>query len=108
MCPLGVGTSRLTHALETGAAKLWSLLIGVNHYWDENLPSLRYSAFDCQGLGEALIEATQGFPRKETIVHHDFAEQAPTLETVRASLRQIAAAAKPRILSCFTFPGMEC
>lgn len=105
MSPLSVGTSRSTHALETGEAKLWSLLVGVNSYLDENLPCLRYSASDCQGLAEALTEATQGFPRKEVIVHHDFAELPPTRETVGASLSSIVAAAKPEDTILLYFSG---
>lgn len=105
MSPLSVGTSRSTHALETGEAKLWSLLIGVNSYQDDNLPSLRFSAFDCQGLGEALTEATQGFPRKEAIVHHDFTLRPPTLEAVRESLLEIVAAAKPEDTILLYFSG---
>lgn len=105
MSPVSVATSRSTHALETGEAKLWSLLVGVNQYWDRNLPSLRYPAFDCQGLGEALAEATQGFPRKELIVHHDFAAASPTLETVQVSLKQIVAAAKPEDTILLYFSG---
>lgn len=105
MSPLSVGTSRSTHALETGEAKLWSLLIGVNSYEDDNLPSLRFSASDCQGLGEALTEATQGFPRKEAIVHHDFTLRPPTLEAVRESLLEIVAAAKPEDTILLYFSG---
>lgn len=104
MSPLSVSTSR-THALETGEAKLWSLLVGVNQYWDDDLPSLRYSAFDCQGLAEALSTATQGFPRKEVIVHHDYAKLPPTLETIRASLKQIARAAAPEDTILLYFSG---
>lgn len=105
MSPLSVGTSRSTHALETGEAKLWSLLVGVNSYQDDNLPCLRYPAFDCQGLAEALVEATQGFPRKEVIVHHDQADLTPTLESVEASLKQIVAAAKPEDTILLYFSG---
>ncbi len=104
MSPLSVGTSRSTHALETGEAKLWSLLVGVNSYQDDDLPCLRYSAFDCQGLASALLEATQGFPRKEVIVHHDFAAP-PTLELVQASLKRIVAAAKPEDTILLYFSG---
>ncbi len=105
MSPLSVGTSSSTHALETGEAKLWSLLVGVNSYQDDNLPCLRYPAFDCQGLAEALLEATQGFPRKEVIVHHDQADLTPTLESVEASLKQIVAAAKPEDTVLLYFSG---
>lgn len=75
MSPLGVGFSGSTKILKTGEAKLWILLVGVNEYQDRGLPSLRYPALDCQGLEEALFKATQGFPNKEVIVHHDFAAQ---------------------------------
>ncbi|KYC35410.1 peptidase C14 [Scytonema hofmannii PCC 7110] len=89
MCPLGVGTSSSAHTLTTGEAKLWVFLVGVNHYQDESLPSLRYPAIDCQGLAEALAKATRGFPKKEVIIHHDFGTHPPTLETVRRSLQQL-------------------
>lgn len=105
MCPVSVGTSRSTYALETGEAKLWGLLVGVNQYRDENLASLRYSAFDCQGLGDALTDATQGFPRKEIIIHNDLAAQPPQVDTVRASLKQIVAAAKPEDTILLYFSG---
>jgi uncharacterized caspase-like protein len=105
MCPVSLSTSRSARNLETGQAKLWMLLVGVNHYQDEYLPSLQYSALDCQGLGEALAQATQGFPNKEIIIHHDEAEQIPTLDTVRTSLKQIVAAAKPSDIVLFYFSG---
>ncbi|MFE1747417.1 caspase family protein [Coleofasciculus sp. H7-2] len=105
MSPVSVGTSRSTLALETGQAKLWLLLVGVNQYRDERLPSLRYSAVDCQGLADALAGATQGFPQKEVRIHHDFAAQLPQLASVRTSLQQIAAAAKPQDTILFYFSG---
>jgi uncharacterized caspase-like protein len=91
--------------LETGEAKLWSLLVGVNQYQDARLPSLSYSAADCQGLTEALAEATQGFPSKEPIAHHDYASHPPTLAAVRASLEQIVAAAQPQDTILLYFSG---
>ncbi|MBD2167702.1 GUN4 domain-containing protein [Calothrix membranacea FACHB-236] len=105
MCPVGVRTSHSTHALETGVAKLWLLLVGVNQYEDEQIPGLHYSALDCQGLGEALNAATQGFPQKEVMIYHDFGEQQPKLENIRASLQQIAAASKPIDTVIFYFSG---
>lgn len=75
MCPASVGTSR-ARALETGEAKLWALLVGVNQYADDRLPALSYSALDCQGLGEAIAAATRTFPQTDVIMHHDFAVQA--------------------------------
>lgn len=89
MPPLGISSSYSTDTLKTGAAKLWILLVGVNNYQDPELPSLRYPAVDCQGLGEAISQATQGFPNKEVIIHHDFAPQPPTLAVIRGSLQQI-------------------
>ncbi len=108
MCPIGVASSRSTHTLKTGEAKLWILLVGVNQYQDENLPWLRYPALDCQGLGEALAKATEGFPNKEVIIHHDFAPQPPTLSTVRASLQRIVSESKSQdtILLYFSGHGM--
>ena len=108
MAPLGVGSSDLTSILKTGEAKLWVLLVGVNEYQDTSLPSLRFPAVDCQGLGEALQKATQGFPNKEVIVHNDFTTQPPTLETVRASLEKIVGQTKPQdsVLLYFSGHGM--
>ncbi len=105
MPPISLGTSHLNLALETGQAKLWILLIGVNEYQDHNLPRLRYSAFDCQGLGESLNQATQAFPQKEIIIHHDFSPRKPILKTVKASLDQIVTSAKTQDTILFYFSG---
>ena len=108
MSPVGIGSSDSTDTLKTGEAKLWLLLVGVNEYQDEALPSLRYPAVDCQGLGEALAKATQGFPNKEVIIHHDFAAQPPTWEIVRGSLQRIASQTQSQdtILLYFSGHGM--
>lgn len=108
MSPLGVGYNDSTNTLQTGEAKLWLLLVGVNEYQDTNLPSLRYPAVDCQGLGDALSKATQGFPNKEVIIHNDFAAQPPTLEIIRASLERIVsqAQAQDSIMLYFSGHGM--
>ncbi|MBW4573723.1 MAG: caspase family protein [Aphanothece sp. CMT-3BRIN-NPC111] len=105
MSPVSRGTSRSTRALETGEAKLWLLLVGVNQYQDESLPPLRYSALDCQGLVEALAEATQSFPQKTAIAYHDFAAQAPTLSAVRGSIQQIVTDARSQDTILFYFSG---
>lgn len=73
MCPVSVGSSRVTRALESGAAKLWVVLVGVNQYHDRQFPPLSYPALDCQGLGDAIATATQLFPRCSLVMHHDFA-----------------------------------
>lgn len=107
MPPLGVGSSDST-TLKTGEAKLWILLVGVNEYQDRGLPSLRYPALDCQGLGEALSRATQGFPNKEVIVHNDFTAQPPTLQKIRRSLQKIVSQSQSQdsILLYFSGHGM--
>ncbi|OKH53436.1 peptidase C14 [Calothrix sp. HK-06] len=89
MPPVGVGSSFSTNTLKTGKAKLWILLVGINDYQDDSLPFLRYPALDCQGLAEAFSKATEGFPNKEVIIHHDNTPQPPTLEVIRASLMRI-------------------
>ncbi|RUS99228.1 hypothetical protein DSM106972_079300 [Dulcicalothrix desertica PCC 7102] len=105
MCPVAIRISNSINALETGAAKIWQLLIGVNQYQDKQIPCLNYSAQDCQGLADALQQATQAFPQKQVIVHHDFALEVPYLEAVRASLRKIATSAKPQDTVIFYFSG---
>jgi WD40 repeat protein/uncharacterized caspase-like protein len=94
--------------LETGHAKLWVLLVGVNHYQDPQLPSLQYSAIDCQGLAEAITEATQAFPQKTIKIHHDYATDLPTLKSVRQSLQEIvsAAATQDTVLVYFSGHGV--
>ena len=108
MSPVGIGSSYSTDTLKTGEAKLWLFLVGVNEYQDEGLPSLRYPAVDCQALGEALAKATQGFPNKEVIIHHDFAAQPPTREIVRGSVQRIASQTQSQdtILLYFSGHGM--
>ncbi|NJR61310.1 MAG: hypothetical protein HC769_22240 [Cyanobacteria bacterium CRU_2_1] len=103
--PLSLKTSDSTRILATGKAKMWMLLVGVNQYQDEQFPSLEYSAADCQGLAEALTDATRQFPKTELIVHHDFAAHPPTLETVYANVKKITAAAKPQDTILFYFSG---
>jgi uncharacterized caspase-like protein len=108
MSPLGVGISHSALTLQSGEAKLWILLVGVNEYQDRGLPSLRYPALDCQGLGDALAKATQGFPNKEVIVHNDFATQAPMLQTVQGSIERLVSQARSQdtILLYFSGHGM--
>ncbi|MBW4524765.1 MAG: caspase family protein [Phormidium tanganyikae FI6-MK23] len=79
--------------LETGQAKLWILLVGVNRYKDPHLPSLQYSAIDCQGLSEALIDATQAFQARSMQSRHDFGVPA-TIAQVRDSLSTIVQSAQ--------------
>ncbi|MBW4657861.1 MAG: caspase family protein [Drouetiella hepatica Uher 2000/2452] len=104
MCPLSLKTSDSTQILATGKAKMWILLVGVNQYQDEHFPALDYSAIDCQQLGAALNEATREFPRKQVIVHHDFAA-FPTFAAVYSSLKQITSAAQPQDTVLFYFSG---
>ena len=111
MSPASVSTSRASRALETGNAKLWALLVGVNHYQDSRFPALSYSALDCQGLGEAIAAATQPFPHKSIRVHHDFAEANEQLtQTTRyqAPADQVAAAGRlglETLARLRSFPG---
>jgi WD40 repeat protein/uncharacterized caspase-like protein/energy-coupling factor transporter ATP-binding protein EcfA2 len=87
-------------------AKLWILLVGVNEYEDrQHLASLQYSALDCQGLGEALKEATASFTNKEVIIHHDFVSQPPQLEAVQRSVQHIIKSARKDDTILFYFSG---
>jgi len=108
MSPIGLATSRSMQTSEAGIGKLWLLLMGVNNYQDERLPSLRYSAGDCQGLAEALSDATQGFAQTYVRIHHDFTPQIPNLINVRFSLQEIANQAKHQdtVLLYFSGHGM--
>lgn len=105
MCPTSIGTSQSGRSLKPEETKLWLLLVGVDHYDDDRLPDLRYSATDCQGLSEALREGTQAFPNKEMQVHHDGLEQRPTLAAVQTSLDAIATHARPQDTILFYFSG---
>lgn len=105
MPPVGVGASRFASALETGEAKLWVMMLGINDYQDATLPKLRYAAFDCQGLSQALAEATQAFPQKEFFIHHDLTPDKPTLQAIQASLDRIVASAKTQDTVLFYFSG---
>ncbi len=108
MAPVGIGSSDSSYTLKSGEAKLWLLLVGVNDYQDIGLPSLRYPALDCQGLEQSLIKATEGFPNKEIVVHHDFASKTPILKNIRESLKQIVFYSRPNdsIMLYFSGHGM--
>lgn len=105
MPPVGVGASRFASALETGAAKLWVLLIGVNEYQDTTFPSLKYAAIDCHGIGKALAAATEPFPHKEFLIHHDLVAQTPRLATVESSLHRVVTEAKVQDTILIYFSG---
>jgi uncharacterized caspase-like protein len=105
MSPVGVGASRFASALETGVAKFWVLLIGVDRYHDVTLPSLRYAAVDCQGIGTALAAATGAFPDREFLIHHDLVAETPTLARVETSLHRIVTQAQPQDTVLIYFSG---
>jgi WD40 repeat protein/uncharacterized caspase-like protein len=104
MSPIGIGTSSKTQ-VERTTAKLWLLMVGVNQYQDNRLSSLRYAAVDCQGLSEALVEATGQFKDKDVKIFHTFSPQSPVLENVRSSFLDIVKAAKPQDTVLFYFSG---
>ncbi|WP_445633389.1 hypothetical protein NSTC745_05044 [Nostoc sp. DSM 114161] len=104
MSPIGI-PSRSTSVKQTAIPKLWLMLVGVNKYQDDGLPSLNYSTVDCQGLAEALVNAAAQFTETEVKIYHDFAPQPPSLENIRASLRQITTAAQPIDSILFYFSG---
>ena len=105
MCPRIVAKRSFQSSNQEEVAKLWLVLVGVNQYQDENLPSLQYSALDCQGLGEALKEATQYLKAREVIIYHDFTEKKPKLKTFRQILGQIVANAQPEDTILLYFSG---
>ena len=105
MCPRIVAKSYSQSPSQEEIAKLWLVLVGVNRYQDENLPSLQYSALDCQGLGEALKEATQSFRAREVITLHDFTEKKPNLATFRHNLQKIVANARSEDTILLYFSG---
>ena len=102
MCPRAVNITQATNQ-QTQLSKLWILLVGINQYNDVELPSLKYSALDCQGLGEALSEATD--KSRELILHHDFADLKPELALVRNSLKEIVTSAQTGDTILFYFSG---
>lgn len=99
--PVGVNKKKQKQQVYT--PKLWLLLVGVNQYEDEQLPSLRYSALDCQGLTEALTTSTQ-HPYKEVAKYNDFAD-LPLLGAVRTSLKHITEQAQSEDTILFYFSG---
>jgi uncharacterized caspase-like protein len=105
MPPVGVGASRFASALETGVAKLWVVLIGVDRYLNVNLPSLRYAAVDCQGIGAALAAATKPFPDREFLIHHDLVTETPTLARVASSLHRVVTEAQVQDTVLLYFSG---
>lgn len=105
MCPVSVATSRSTQRLQTGEAKIWLLLVGIDRYQDAALPTLRYSAIDCQGVSEALLEATQSFPQQAVRIFHDRGADPPILDNIRNSLARIATEARERDTVLLYFSG---
>lgn len=105
MCPRIIRKSHPQFADVEKVAKLWLLLVGVNQYQDKHLPSLQYSALDCQGLEEALKEATHSLRAREVIALNDFTDKKPNLATFRQSLGHITADAQPEDTVLLYFSG---
>ena len=103
MCPLG--KARPQGNCSSTSPKLWILLVGVDRYQNRNLTSLQYSALDCQGLGEALTEATASLAEREVIIHHDFVSERPCLARVQQSIEHIVTSAGSEDTILFYFSG---
>ncbi|MGI0492079.1 caspase family protein [Alkalinema pantanalense CENA528] len=87
-------------------AKLWMLLIGVNEYQDATLPTLQYSAIDCQSLGDVLTEVvSSSFATCNASIYHDFAEQLPVITPIQQSLLKIQQQANPQDTVLIYFSG---
>ncbi|BAY98554.1 peptidase C14 caspase catalytic subunit p20 [Tolypothrix tenuis PCC 7101] len=105
MPPIGISTGRKVQNQDNNSPKLWLMLVGVNQYQEAQLPNLNYSAIDCQGLAEALTEATSQFAQKNLRIYHDFAVDLPSLANIRHSLQEITSAAAPGDTILFYFSG---
>jgi hypothetical protein len=93
------------NVLKSGRAKLWMLLVGVNQYHDKKLAPLSFAVSDCEGLAEALKEATQSFPNQEVIIHCPSVTQTSALDAIRASLHRIVNEANSQDTILFYFSG---
>lgn len=94
----------LRQYLRDGKAKLWLLLVGIDHY--KFLPSLSYAAADCQGLEETFQEVTQEFPGTTIRSHIGSSGTEPvTPQQIQASLAEIAAQSSPTDTVLFYFAG---
>jgi hypothetical protein len=95
-------------SLKQGQAKLWMVLIGVNHYQTAEIPSLNFAVADCQGLAAALQFATSLFPRRELLTHYGTPEQPLQLADIEPSLERLfdpIVGMKPQDIVLFFFSG---
>ncbi|WP_016866440.1 MULTISPECIES: caspase family protein [Fischerella] len=90
--------------LELDQAKLWIVLVGVNHYQDSQIPDLRYCANDCKELAETFKIATQKFQKTEIIPLYDGGNKPPNLSEIITSIHQFRLA-KPEDTVLFYFSG---
>ena len=88
---------------QISTAKLWMVLVGVNHYQDGFIPNLKYCADDCKELAEALTLATKQFKEIEIIALHDQGIK-PNLEEVINSIKKFRLA-QPEDTILFYFSG---
>jgi WD40 repeat protein/uncharacterized caspase-like protein len=99
-----MSTTSTIKQLETGQAKLWMVLVGVDHYQDSQIPNLRYCANDCKELAETLKIATQQFQETEIIALYDGGTKSPKLSEVIGSIQKFSLA-KPEDTILFFFSG---
>ena len=88
---------------QLSTAKLWMVLVGVNHYQDSFIPNLKYCANDCKELAEALTLATKQFRETEIIALHD-GGITPNLAEVTSSIKKFRLA-QPKDTILFYFSG---
>jgi hypothetical protein len=101
-----VGQPNQLRNLKKGAAKVHSLIVGINNYDDPELHPLHYATRDCDDLANALRSALSQFPSQEfPRIHHDNTPDQPNLITVKNSLHHLARNAKPQDTLFFHFSG---
>lgn len=93
-----------TQQLEVCQAKLWIVLVGINHYQDSQIPDLRYCANDCKELAETLKISTQQFQGTEIIPLYDSGKNQPNVSAIITSIQKFRLA-KPEDTVLFYFSG---
>lgn len=102
--PRSVSTSQQKTSIES--PQIWILLMGVNEYQDAALPSLQYSALDCQALGETLAQVIPSlFPQHSISIYHDFAETPATWTAIQQRLTEISQSVKAQDTLLIYFSG---
>ncbi len=103
MPPVAIATSASQSQGKPRSGQTWVVLVGVNHYRDLDLVSLKYAALDCAELQKVLEQTLQG--SSQFLMHHDDYRMLPERGSVLDTFEKVKQNCQPQDTVLFYFSG---